>query len=155
MKKLVTMLFVLGIIASKAQAQSYGGSAYVQVKDKDGKARFINVVESCASKIVSEAKRKLESSLKAEMGYNEKFDGQVYYNIDQCGASDSRMYGGSASVTVKDNEGKTRDVDVTISCYDSSIFDAKRNLKNQLMLLMYRSEVPVTGINYTIESCSR
>ncbi|PLK42651.1 hypothetical protein [Emticicia sp. TH156] len=157
MKKMLITLFLLGIIASKTQAQQmYGGSAFVFVKNDKGITRVLNATETCNNSSYSQVQSKLETSLRYIMGSREEFSSQIYYTVDRCVDGDGKMYGGAASVKVKDlKSGRTRFINATESCQNASISGAKRRLETSLKSVMSLSEEFETGISYDIDGCSR
>src|SRR5690554_2285368 len=148
----IIMLFFAATTA--AQAQQYGGSAYVHIKDDKGNTKVLNATVLCNYSTESLAKSNLKHSLTMQKKYNEEFDSQVYYSIDQCNDNDKKRYGGSASVKVSDDKGNTRVLSATALCYNSTKSLAKSNLKHSLTMQQKYNEEFITGISYDIDSCN-
>ena len=125
----LTFFTILILSSNNSWAQKYGGSAYVHVKDDKGNARTLNAVAGCISLSESSAKSSLKASLESERKYNEEFESQVYYSIDQCSNDDDKKYGGSASVKVRDDDGNERVLNTTTGCIGLTASSAKSSLK--------------------------
>ena len=81
---LAVILFIATAVFNSAMAQKYGGSAYVHVKDDEGKKRVLNVTIFANENSESDAKSKLKREIDALMrNTNEEYVGQIWYGIDR------------------------------------------------------------------------
>lgn len=152
--KLATILAVLFcLFAFTANAQNYGGSAYVTVKSKSGNYRVINAVSDNAlyspKTSTGDAKNALLAKLKQELAYDEEMIDDIYYSVDKL-TSDS--YKGQASVRVKDKDGNRRIISVTTGDYESdkTLLGRKRELLQKLKSEKKYNEEFIEGINYDL-----
>ena len=148
------ILFMATAMLNTAIAQTYGGSAYVHVKDEDGKTRVLNATISCTYPSESYAKLELEKTLLSKKRTGDEYNSQIYFEIDVSRKNDSKYYGGNASVRVKNEEGKTRVLTTAISCTRTSICLAKAELEFSLLAKKRIGEEFSTGITYEIDSCN-
>jgi hypothetical protein len=152
--KIGTLLVVLfSLFTFTANAQKYGGSAYVTVKSKDGNYRVINVVSDNAlfrpQTSTSDAKNALLSKLKQELAYEEEMADDIYYDVDVLTTDN---YKGQASVRVKDKDGSRRVISVTTGDYDSdkTLLGRMRELLEKLKTAKKYNEEFIEGINYDL-----
>lgn len=62
----------------------FGGTAWVEVKDKNGKTRVLNADWPCTVKDIGAAKGKLLDNLHNQKHSDEEYTDQVHYDIDTC-----------------------------------------------------------------------
>lgn len=136
-----------------ANAQNYGGSAYVTVKSKSSTYRTINVVSEntlySPKTSMGDAKNALLSKLKQELSYDEEIVDDIYYNVDKL---NSDSYKGQASVRVKDKDGNRRVISVITGDYESdkTLLGRKRELLQKLKSEKKYNEEFVEGISYDL-----
>lgn len=110
---LLTILFTT--LAFYANAQYYG-SAYVKVKPTSGNYRYINVVTGdplyTFHRSESEAKRELLGLITNQLQEGEEEISSVYYDINESKGIGS--FKGTASVSVKNENGKQRTINVLV-----------------------------------------
>lgn len=151
MSWLLAILFTT--LAFGANAQKYGGAAYVSVKSKNGNYRTINVVSDnplySPKTSTADAKNALLAKLKQELAYDEEMVTDIYYNVDKL-TSDS--YKGQASVRVKDKDGNRRVISVTTGDYssDKTLLGRKRELLDKLKSGKKYNEEFIEGISYDL-----
>lgn len=153
---LAVILFIATAVFNSAMAQKYGGSAYVHVKDDEGKKRVLNVTIFANENSESDAKSKLKREIDALMrNTNEEYVGQIWYGIDRVDYWDKK-YGGTATVRVKDkNTGKERQINVDIYCNEKSIPNAKDKLLFEINSIKSNYEEDfISGVSYDIDSCN-
>ncbi len=151
---LALILFMVTTMFNSAMAQKYGGSAYVHVKDYEGKTRVLNTTISCTYASENYAKLELEKTLLEKKRTDDEYNSQIYYDIDLSRKDDGRYYGGSASVRVKNDEGESRVLNTSISCTRTSVCEAKGELQLSLMAKKRLGEEFISGITYVIDSCN-
>jgi|GEM_PF-2259861 len=142
---IAVLVFMASAMGNRAIAQSYGGSAYVHVKDSNGNTRVVTTTVSCIYSTVTDAKK----ALSPRKDYDEEFESQIYYSIDSCLPNDDKRYGGSSAVRVKDTDGNTRVATATVDCIYSTVADAKKALEP----VKGHNEEYISGIAYDIDSC--
>lgn len=151
---LAVLLFMATAVFDSAMAQSYGGSAYVHVRNFEGKNRVLTTTISCTYVSESNAKTELEKSLLSKKRVGDEYNSQIYYDIDLSRKDDSRYYGGSASVRVKNEDGESRVLNTSIGCTRTSVCEAKGELQLSLMAKKRVGEEFISGITYDIDSCN-
>lgn len=129
MKKTILTL-VLSLIAFFANAQ-YGGTASVWVKNSKGDQRCINVAHYSRYNMESEseARKILQYEIESEMESGEDFSTSISYNIITGG--ENNISSGSASVRVRDGNGRTRFINVS----ESWSYNMKNKLEAKIALL--------------------
>lgn len=151
---LAVMLFMATTVFNNVMAQKYGGSAYVHVRNSEGKNRVLTATISCTYPTESYAKTELEKTLLSKKRVGDEYNSQIYYDIDLSRKYDSRYYGGSASVRVKNEDGESRVLNTSISCTRTSVCEAKGELQLSLMAKKRLGEEFISGITYDIDSCN-
>lgn len=79
---LAVMLFMATTVFNNVMAQKYGGSAYVHVRNSEGKNRVLTTTISCTYVSESNAKTELEKSLLSKKRVGDEYNSQIYYDID-------------------------------------------------------------------------
>lgn len=152
---LAVTMFMATAMFNNAMAQSYGGSAYVHVKDDGGNRRVINVTAFANESSESDAKNRLKREIDAIKTSQEEYEGKIWYSINNV-ENWNKKYGGTATVRVKNTKtGKERQINVEISCNEKSIPDAKYKLLNEIKgdKSTYDEDF-IQGITYDIDSCN-
>lgn len=152
----LSLLVIIILSASNiVHSQTYvGGSASVQVKNSDGKYRFINVVVThmiSNYKSSSATKSDLDRAISSEKKYNENFATTINYDLD---VNEGGKFGGSASASVKDKSGNSRIVNTSIrGMFETkgNISEAKAALLSKLKVEKRYDEEFVYEIEYDIE----
>lgn len=141
------------IKCDEKDTMDYGGSASAVVRDSEGKKRTINVNEYCNSSTYSYSTQKLLSSLNSDRKYNEVFISSVAYSITKCYDKDPQNYGGSASVSVVDDAGNSRFLNVSEYCNSSTVAYVKQKLLSSLNSDRKYNEKFTSPVKYSISSC--
>ncbi len=149
---LILLLTITGL--SGYGQNSYGGSAYAYVKDKDGNTRVINVTWPCTHDDETDAKSRLKSSIENLKYSDEEFSSGVYYSINADLYDDGKSFGGSAWVEVRDENGRTRVLNEEWPCTADDIGKAKDQLLMLLNLKKSDSEEFSGWVHYDIDSCN-
>lgn len=139
------ILFLCMVTVLQAQDVYYGGSSYAHMKNSDGKTWVAVSTTPCIHRTEADAKKAL-MPIKLN---GVEFDSPVYYDIDRCNSSESRRYGGSSSVKIRNKDGVVRLVNQTTSCIHATVPDAKKALTPPKL----SGEEFVTGITYDISRC--
>lgn len=148
------ILFMATTVFNSAMAQKYGGSAYVQVKNKEGERVVINAVISCEYSNESDAKNRLRSDLNQYMAGNQQIDGAITYEINWCNSDDPYKYGGSATAIALSTSGDTRTINVNIDCKYSTKADAKLALEQEFFRSRKGNEQIVSRYVFDLDTCN-
>lgn len=146
-------LIIFSFVAITANAQNYGGSAHVTVKDKSGNYRVINVVSDNPlynpQTSISDAKNALLAKLQQYVAYDEEMVDNTYYSVDKL---TSDTYKGQASVRVKNKSGNRRVITVVTSDYasDKTLLGRKRELLQKLNSEKNYDEEFIDAVNYDL-----
>ncbi|MGX9985573.1 hypothetical protein [Soonwooa purpurea] len=151
---LAVILFIATAVFNSAMAQKYGGSAYVQVKNKEGETMVLNAVTGCNYSSEAAAKESLRQDLYRYLAGNQSFAGAIIYDINWCHNNDNSKYGGSASVKAKTNSGETRTLNVNVDCKYDTKAEAKKELEQEFFRHTAGNEKRVSRYIFDIDSCN-